>query len=65
MRQNLSDDEHVIAAALDGLSRHFFGTAVTIHLSGVNKGHAEIETEFERRHLVGPVGANLTHPICA
>ena len=63
--QDLGDDVDLVTAPLDGLSRHLFGTAAAIHLGRVDERHAEIETALQRRHLLGPLGRILAHPIGA
>ena len=43
MRQDLGDEEHLLAAAGDGLAHDPLGRARAVHLRGVDMRHAEIE----------------------
>ena len=56
MRQHLGDQEHLVAAAGDGLADHLLGDAVAVHLRGVDVVHAEIEAAAQRRHRDAAIG---------
>jgi hypothetical protein len=43
VRQHLGDEEHLVAAAGDGLYDDLLGGAVAVHLGGIDVVHAEIE----------------------
>ena len=49
VRQHLGDEEHLVAAAGDGLADDALGGAVAVHLGGVDVVHAEIEAAAQRR----------------
>ena len=47
--QHLGDEEHLVAAAGDGLADDALGGAAAVHLGGVDVVHAEIEAAAQRR----------------
>ena len=53
--------EYLFAAPGDGFSHHLFRAAFAVHLSGIDEGHPEIETQPERGGLLPAVGAVLSH----
>src|SRR5262249_13727463 len=59
LRQHLADDEDLLAAALDGFGHDLLGTAIAIHLRGVDQRHAEVEAEPERRDLAVTIASVL------
>ena len=50
-----------VAAPSDGVADDFFRAAARIHLSRIDHGHAEIEANLQRLHLVGPAPGAVAH----
>nr|BFD41889.1 hypothetical protein FFPRI1PSEUD_33880 [Pseudomonas sp. FFPRI_1] len=61
----LAHQEHLVAASGNGLADHFFGAALTVHLRGVDQGHAQVDTRAQRGDFLIPLLPTLTHSPCA
>ena len=60
-RQHLGDDEDLVAPALDGRAGDLLGTAIGVHLRGVDQRHAAIDAGLNCPDFVGGMGAVLAH----
>jgi hypothetical protein len=50
--KDLADKEQLIAASGDRFADKHLGSAVRVHLRGVDQRHAEIDAEAERRNFL-------------
>ena len=51
-----------LALIVDRVRYHFFGAAFAVHFRGVDQRHAELDTQTQRRHLLGMLAFVLAHP---
>src|ERR1022692_5087785 len=61
MRINLADHECLLAPRGDRLADDLFGSAVGIHLGGVDQGHPQIEPKRNGGDFLLPVASMLAH----
>jgi hypothetical protein len=54
LRQNLTDQEDVVAPAPDCLANQLLGGPIGIHFRGVDQRHAEFDPGTKRRDLIRP-----------
>lgn len=51
----------MIAQTGDGFADYRFGTALGVHLGGVDQGHAELDARAQRRHFTAVRRTILAH----
>src|SRR5262245_11489836 len=61
MRQGLADEKHLVTSSLDGLADDVFGSAIGIHLGGVDEPHPEVEPQPKRRDFARAMASIFTH----
>lgn len=61
LRINLTDQENLVAQAGQGFAEQSLGRPVTIHLRGVDQGHAEVDTRTKRGNLRLVLARVLAH----
>ncbi len=62
VRIDLADKENLVAPAGQRLRQHLLGTALAIHLGGVNEPDAEVQGELYGGHLARTLRLALAHP---
>ncbi|MNO69829.1 hypothetical protein D3C76_606920 [compost metagenome] len=61
VRVDLADEKHPIALAGDGLTHHELGAAFGIHFSGIDQGHAQVDTQAQGGDFLVMAGAVFAH----
>jgi hypothetical protein len=62
--EDLADKEQLVATSGDRFANESFGSAIGIHLRGVDQRHAEIEAGAERSNFVFSTPRVLCHAPC-
>ncbi len=59
MRQDLADKKDLVTTIADCLAHEFLGSAIAVHLGGIDQRHAEVEPEAKGCNLIFATGRVL------